>query len=200
MGRLLLIYRLVIGDIRRRPVESALLLVVIVTTATTLALGLALRQVAQSPFARTKAATRGPDVVVHGQPTPGSPLQLNHAAKMQGLSTQSQAFARLGHAAGIAAIGGPFPLAFVRLTAPGIDVAVNAEGRTYAPSAVNQPLVTAGRWVRPGGVVLEQGLAAYSTSGSATNSACAVGASPSSGSRFRPSRRSTRRVGPALSG
>jgi putative ABC transport system permease protein len=46
----------------------------------------------------------------------------------------------------------------VRLTAPHVDVAVNAEGRTSAPAAVNQPLVTAGRWVRRGGVVLEQGL------------------------------------------
>jgi putative ABC transport system permease protein len=159
MGRLLLIYRLVVGDIRRRPAESALLLVVVATTATTLSLGLALRQVAQSPFARTKAVTRGPDVVIHGQPNPGSPVQLSHAAEMQGLRTQSQAFTRLGHAAGVAAIGGPFPLAFVRVTAPGVDVAVTAEGRTSAPSAVNQPLVTAGRWVRRGGVVLEQGLA-----------------------------------------
>ena len=159
MGRLLLIRRLVVGDVRRRPLESALLLVVVVITATTLALGLALRQVAQSPFARTKAATRGPDIAVKGQPNPGSLLRLSHAARMQGLRIPSQAFTRLGHSAGVAAIGGPFPLAFVRLTAPSVDVAVNAEGRTYAPSAVNQPLLTAGRWVRPGGVVLEQGLA-----------------------------------------
>ena len=159
MSRLLLVYRLVAGDIRRRPVQSAMLVVVIVTTTTTLTLGLTLRHVAQNPFARTRAATNGPDVVVHGQPNPGSPLQLTHTGEQQGLRTPSQAFTRLGHAAGVAAIGGPFPLAFVRLTAPGVDVAVNAEGRTYAPSAVNQPLVTAGRWVRPGGVVLEQGLA-----------------------------------------
>ena len=52
MGRLLLISRLVAGDIRRRPVQSALLLVVIATTATTLALGLTLRHVAQSPFGK----------------------------------------------------------------------------------------------------------------------------------------------------
>jgi putative ABC transport system permease protein len=106
VGRLLLIYRLVVGDIRRRPVQSALLLVVIVTTTTTLTLGLTLRHVAQNPFARTRAATRGPDVVVHGQPNPGSTLQLTHAAQMQGLRTPSQAFTRLGHAAGVAAIGG----------------------------------------------------------------------------------------------
>jgi putative ABC transport system permease protein len=147
MGRLLLVSRLVAGDIRRRPVQSALLLVVIGTTTTTLTLGLTLRHVAQSPFAHTKAATRGPDFVVQAQPKPGS-----HVGS-------ARAFAPLLHAAGVAASAGPFPLAFVRLTAPGVDVPVDAEGRTSTPSAVNRPLITAGGWVRPGGAVIEQGLA-----------------------------------------
>jgi putative ABC transport system permease protein len=145
MGRLLLIYRLVAGDIRRRPVQSVLLLVLIVTTATTLALGLALRHVAQSPFARARAATRGPDLVFDGQQNPG-----DHRTVTAG---------PLRRAPGVAAVVGPFPLAFVRLTDPGIDVPVNAEGRTSAPAVVNQPLVRAGHWVRPGGAVIEQGLA-----------------------------------------
>ena len=145
MGRLLLIYRLVAGDIRRRPVQSALLLVVIATTATTLAAGLSLRHVAQNPFARTRAATRGPDVALDAQLSPG-----DHTIVTAG---------PLRRAPGIAAVGGPFPLAFTRLTDPGINVPVDAEGRTSAPSAVNQPLVTSGRWVRPGGAVIEQGLA-----------------------------------------
>src|SRR6202451_780334 len=33
---------------------------------------------------------------------------------------------------------------------------VFAEGRSEAPSAVDQPLLTAGSWVRPGGVVIER--------------------------------------------
>ena len=148
MGRLLLIYRLVAGDIRRRPVGSALLLVVIATTATTLTLGLAVNEVGQRPFARTRAATKGPDFVVQDQPNPGARASL-----------PARAVARLGHAPGVAAAAGPFPIAFVRLTAPGINVPVNAEGRTSAPAAVNQPLVTSGSWVRPGGVVIEQALA-----------------------------------------
>ena len=57
MGRALLIWRLVAGDIRRRPAQAALLAVMIVTTTTTLTLGLALRQVTDSPFARTRART-----------------------------------------------------------------------------------------------------------------------------------------------
>jgi putative ABC transport system permease protein len=145
MGRLLLIYRLVAGDVRRRPVQSALLLVVIATTATTLALGLALRHVAQNPFARTRAATKGPDVVFDGQLRAGDHRTVTAGA--------------LSKVPGVAAVGGPFPLAFVRLTDPGIDVAVNAEGRTSAPAAINQPLVTAGQWVLRGGAVIEEGLA-----------------------------------------
>jgi len=145
MGRLLLIYRLVAGDVRRRPVQSALLLVVIATTATTLALGLALRHVAQNPFARTRAATKGPDVVFEGQLRAGDHRTVTAGA--------------LWKVPGVAAVGGPFPLAFVRLTDPGIDVAVNAEGRTSAPAAINQPLVTAGQWVLRGGAVIEEGLA-----------------------------------------
>jgi putative ABC transport system permease protein len=145
VGRLLLIYRLVAGDIKRRPVHSALLLVVIATTATTLATGLSLRHVAQNPFARTRAATKGPDIVFDGQLNPG-----DHRTVTAG---------PLRKAPGVAAVGGPFPLAFVRLTDPRINVPVNAEGRTSAQAAVNQPLVTAGHWVRPGGAVIEQGLA-----------------------------------------
>lgn len=145
MGRLLLIYRLVAGDIRRRPVPAALLVVVIATTAATLALGLTLRQVAQNPFARTRAATKGPDVVFEGQLNAG-----DRRALSAGL---------LRKAPGVAAVAGPFPLAFARLTDPGINVPVTAEGRTPSPAALNQPLVTAGHWVRPGGAVIEQGLA-----------------------------------------
>ena len=60
---MVLIWRLVIADIKRRPVQAALLVIMIVTTTTTLTLGLALRQVTDSPFARTRATTRGPDVI-----------------------------------------------------------------------------------------------------------------------------------------
>ena len=72
MGRILLIWRLVVGDVSRRPVQSLLLMVMIVTTTTTLSLGLALRHASQNPFARTRAATKGPDVVAETGPAPGS--------------------------------------------------------------------------------------------------------------------------------
>ncbi|MGO9821553.1 MAG: FtsX-like permease family protein [Solirubrobacteraceae bacterium] len=147
MGRLLLISRLVAGDIRRRPVQSALLVVMVLTTTTALTLGLALHGESTSPFARTRAATRGPDVVAETGFAPGS----NRPSTRQ--------FASLLHAPGIAATGGPYPVAFGRLIASRIDVPVQAVGRDTAPAAIDRPLVVAGSWVRSGGAVIERGFA-----------------------------------------
>ncbi len=147
VGRVLLVWRLVIGDVRRRRVQSLLLLVMIVTTTATLTLGLALHHVSQNPFARTRTATKGPDLVAQNGPAPGSSRP-----------SPSQ-FAPLIHARGVAATAGPFPVAFTRLTAPGINIPADAEGRDHAPAAVDQPLLTAGHWVSSGGAVIEQGLA-----------------------------------------
>jgi putative ABC transport system permease protein len=147
MGRLVLISRLAIGDIKRRRTQSLLLVAMIVTTATTLTLGLELHHASQNPFAHTRAATRGPDFVAQNGPAPGS-----------GRPSPSQ-FGPLIHARGVAETAGPFAVAFTRLTRPGVSVPVDAEGRGRAPAAVDQPLLTAGHWVSPGGAVIEQGLA-----------------------------------------
>jgi putative ABC transport system permease protein len=147
MGRALLISRLVVGDIKRRPVQALLLLVMIVTTTTTLSLGLALRHASESPFAQTRAATKGPDYVAENGPAPGS-----------GRPSPSQ-FAPLIHDQWVAATAGPFPVAYTRLTAPKINVPVDAEGRDTQAAAVDEPLLTAGHWVSSDGAVIEQGLA-----------------------------------------
>ncbi len=115
MGRALLVSRLVIGDIRHRPVQSALLMMMITTTTATLALGLALHRISESPFARARAATKGPDVVVDVQRAPGA-----------GPGSPQQ-FASVRHVPGVVAVAGPYPVAFVRLTAPGISVPVQVE-------------------------------------------------------------------------
>jgi putative ABC transport system permease protein len=147
MGRPLLIWRLVVGDIKRRRAQSALLVVMIVTTTIALTLGLALHDVSKDPFARTRAATRGPDAIAQAGPAPGSSRPL------------PKQFAPFLHAPGVAGTAGPYPVAFVRLTAPGLDVPVEAEGRDTAPAAIDQPLLTTGHWIRPGDVVVERGLA-----------------------------------------
>ena len=63
MGRVLLVGRLAARDLRRRPVEAALLLLAIMAATTTLTLGLVLHDVASDPYQRTREATAGPDVV-----------------------------------------------------------------------------------------------------------------------------------------
>jgi putative ABC transport system permease protein len=148
VGRLVLIWRLVIADIKRRPVQAALLLVMIGTTTTTLTLGLALRKVTDSPFSRTRAATRGPDVIAEVTPPPGA-----------NTPTGAQ-LATLSHTWGVIGTSGPYPVVFAKLTAPGIDLQTEAEGRDTPPATIDQPALTAGSWIRPGGVVIEGGFAA----------------------------------------
>ncbi|MDX6410405.1 MAG: putative transport system permease protein, partial [Gaiellaceae bacterium] len=122
MGRLLLISQLAFGDIRRRRTQSALLIVMIATTTATLTLGLALHGVTDSPWARTRAATNGPDVRATSLPalddtTPADPS----VTPAPGVAAERR-FAALAHAPGVAGASGPYPLALGRLTARGLSV------------------------------------------------------------------------------
>lgn len=146
MGRLALIARLVARDLRRRPAQAVLLLLAVTAATATLTLGLALNGVTSSPYLRTRAATNGPDVTAGIFPS-GS--NNNKPADLAALLT-------LRNASGVVARSGPYPIASATLQADGHAVPVQAQGRDDASSAVDQPLVTEGSWVRPGGVVLER--------------------------------------------
>src|SRR5690349_1483294 len=63
MGQFLAIYRLALRDIRHRPAQAFLLLIAITAGAATLTLGLSLQGTVSNPYARTRAATSGPDVI-----------------------------------------------------------------------------------------------------------------------------------------
>ncbi len=136
MGKILLVARLATRDLRRHRAQAALLFLAITAATTVLALGLALSGVTNQPYQQTRTATRGPDVV-------GS------------LNTSGQATALI-HASGVSAASGPYPLVYAVLRVNGRMAGAQAEGRTEAPAAVDQPDLTAGRWVRPGGVVIER--------------------------------------------
>jgi putative ABC transport system permease protein len=136
MGRLLLISRLAIRDTRRHLAQAILLLVAVTAATTVLTLGLALTGVTNSPYQQTRAATKGPDVVAT-------------------LSDPAQA-SSLAHAGGVTGYSGPFPQLDAVVQLHGITAGVEAEGRTQAPAAVDQPKVLAGTWVQPGGVVIER--------------------------------------------
>ena len=146
MGRILLVCRLATRDLRHHPAQAALLLLAITAAAATLTLGLALHGVTSQPYQQTRAATNGPDVVAYLPVThqpghrPGPPAQVTALIRAPGVT---------GHS-------GPYPLASAILRVHGITAGVEAEGRGQAPAAVDQPKLTAGTWVRPGGVVLER--------------------------------------------
>ncbi|MGO9583429.1 MAG: FtsX-like permease family protein [Acidimicrobiales bacterium] len=142
MGRLLLVIRLAAKDARRNRAEALLLLVAIAAATTTLTVALALHGVTSAPYAATRAATAGPDVV---------------AAVQQ--STLPSQLTDLEHAPGVVASSGPYLIAMPNLVVDGHSDPVMAEGRDLAAASVDQPKLTSGHWVRNGGVVIERSLA-----------------------------------------
>jgi putative ABC transport system permease protein len=157
MGKILLVARLAVRDIRHHKAQAILLLLAITAASTTLVLGLALNGVTNHPYQQTRAATNGPDVVadiggflLRG---PGSGPTPISAARVQA-DTRS-----LTHLSGVTGYSGPYPVASTILRTRSLSVPVQAEGRGQAPASVDQPKLTAGSWVRPGGVVIERTLA-----------------------------------------
>jgi len=149
MGRVVFICRLAARDVRHRPASAMLLVLAIMTAATTLTLALALRGVSDQPYQQTRAATAGPDIVAEVSPPQavgGAPADLT-------------ALMRLIRASGVVAHSGPYPFTFATLQANGRKAGARVEGRDQAQAPVDQPELTQGRWVRPGEVVLERSFA-----------------------------------------
>jgi len=142
MGRILLVGRLAVRDLRRRRIEAALLLLAIMAATTTLTLGLVLRDAASDPYQSTRKATNGPDVVA----------SVSRPAELSGLE-------ELASAPGVADHSGPYPVTPAKLQASGRTSDVQAVGRDAAPAPVDQPELAQGRWVSDGGVVVEAAFA-----------------------------------------
>ncbi|MDW5323197.1 FtsX-like permease family protein [Plantactinospora sp. KLBMP9567] len=143
-GRLLLVCRLLIRGLRRRRTETVLLLVAITAATATLTLGLTLNEIADRPYQQTRTATAGPDVIV-------TPRATGQAALDE--------LASLTTAAGVTDHSGPFPIAYLTMTAGGKSAHAVVEGRDTAPVSIDRPAVTDGTWVGPGGVVVERAFA-----------------------------------------
>jgi putative ABC transport system permease protein len=152
VGRLLLLWRLVGGDIKRRRTQFGAVGGDDRDDDHNVDVGLALHGVSDNPFARTRAATKGPDAsAMYGvrgfaHPPGAFPGSLRR-------------FEALRRAPGVTGSSGPYPFAWSRLTARGLSVQVLAEGRDRAAAATDEPLLTAGGWVRPGGAVLDRAFA-----------------------------------------
>src|SRR5262245_704143 len=161
MGRILLVFRLAGRDLRRRPVEAALLLIAITAAAATLTLGLVLHGMTNDPYQRTRDATAGPDVVASVGPD-----FFRGAADLASLTALIDAPVVADHS-------GPYPLVGGELEtdggtgsrrtprgeAIGGAAGVLAVGRDPADASVDRPKLTQGSWVRDGGVVIESGFA-----------------------------------------
>ena len=142
MGRILLVGRLAVRDLRRRRIEAALLLLAIMAATTTLTLGLVLRDAASDPYQSTREATNGPDVVA----------SVSQPAERSGLE-------ELASAPGVIDHSGPYPVTPAELQASGRTSDVQAVGRDAAPASVDQPELLQGSWVSDGGVVVEAAFA-----------------------------------------
>lgn len=161
MGRVLLVWRLAMRDLTRHRTETALLLLAITAATTALTLGLVLRDAAADPYASTRQATNGPDVVVIVGPFPAERASeppdgvLDQPADLSGLE-------EMASAPGVVAHSGPFPVTRAELEASGRTADVQAIGRDAAPASVDQPELIRGTWVRDGGVVVEAAVASLS--------------------------------------
>lgn len=152
MGKLVLVGRLAARDLGRRKAQAVLLLLAITAASATLALALALHGVTSHPYEQTRAATKGPDAVAQFGETDGphGPGQANPSPQV------AAQVAALLRAPGVTGHSGPYPVAGAVLRARGTTSLLVAEGRDQAAASVDQPALTSGGWVRPGGVVLER--------------------------------------------
>jgi ABC-type lipoprotein release transport system permease subunit len=146
MGKTLLVWRLVVKDVRHHVAETLLLLLAIAAAAATLTLGLSIHGATNNPYQQTRAATNGPDVVDTEFPPNNGPANPTVLKPLE-------------HAAGVIASSGPFPVTWATLRANRTTAAAEVEGRETGRSLVDQPKLTEGTWVRSGGVVVERGLA-----------------------------------------
>ena len=84
MGQILLACRLAGRDLRHRPAQPLLLVLVLTAAMATLTLGLALHGVTRAPFGQTRAATACPDVVASSTGFSGRPSRAPRPATAGG--------------------------------------------------------------------------------------------------------------------
>ena len=158
MGRILLVCRLAVRDLRRRRTEAALLLLAIMAATTTLTLGLVLHEAASDPYRNTREATNGPDVIAsvapHPSERPADPAELviDQPADLSGLEDLAGAPGVIGHS-------GPYPVIPTELQVSDRSSDVQAVGRDTAAASIDQPELIQGSWVSDGGVVVEAAFA-----------------------------------------
>jgi putative ABC transport system permease protein len=154
MRPLALLARLAGRRLRRRPGHALLLLVTLTFATTTLGLALAVYGSADRPWDRVWRATNGFHVSIAAYHPPDEP---GDASLVADLRRRAEALAT---APSVVAVGGPWTAMYGSIEIDGSSEDMAAVVREPGPSAVDQPLVTGGRWLTGDrGVVLEDGLA-----------------------------------------
>jgi putative ABC transport system permease protein len=113
VGRILLVFRLVLADVRRHPGQAAMLLLAITVATAMLGLGGSLGGATGTLYRQTRATTAGPDVVAVSYGTD---------------RTATSALESLEGAPGVVAHNGPYRQYYSTLTAHGSTAHVVAEG------------------------------------------------------------------------
>lgn len=149
MGPLVLLARLTSRDLLRHRWTSVLLLSALTVAATSLVLGFSLHGRTADAYAHTRAVTRGPDVVVGVFSEPGTALS----------DAQHRTLTALMHDRQVLRSSGPFPQTWTTVAYGAARGGAEVQGRDLAPAQVDQPALTAGRWIEPGAAVLEESFA-----------------------------------------
>ena len=152
MGRAALFARLAAKDLRRHLSEGLLLFLVIAAAATTLTLGLVLHGETNNPYNTTRTTTAGPDAVANLAPSISTTGTITANADPAQL-------AALQRTRGVVTTSGPYPVTFALLKTHGLTTSTMIEGRDPTPASLDQPLLTAGDWIRPDGMVVERSFA-----------------------------------------
>jgi putative ABC transport system permease protein len=132
------VVKLAFAGIGQRKLDAALTLLIVTIAAATLAVALNVRAVAEEPWERTFAATRGADVVAFSSGHDLRPLI---------------------RAPGVTAAAGPFPAALTSLRHQGKRYGVLLQARPQTPTQIERPLMSDGTWLGQGAIVLERSYA-----------------------------------------
>ena len=137
MSRVLL--RTALVNLRSRPLQTALVGLIIFASAATLALAVSLRAGAADPYDQLARATNATDVHVFA---PDARTNL----------------AAIAHAPGVRAADGPFQLLGVRIRSRPSNLNIALEGVGAQPLRIGRPKVTDGRWLSgaPNEIVLDR--------------------------------------------
>jgi putative ABC transport system permease protein len=151
-------------NLRKRPGQAIVLLLVMCLSTTTLSLGLAINETGNEPWLRLHTSINGYHVQAFAAYHTTEELNLPRLP-MPDPANVTRAEHQLAGLAGepeVTTVSGPWPLLLVReARVGGLGMVINVEVRDPEPATVSHPMVVSGQWLDGSDdvVVLEDGLA-----------------------------------------